>query len=77
VCCHGEESMSHSSTFQVFFFWPVHERLSKPPFSRPGFNDTQSMWTVQQSSLLWNWTSSSMLFFFLVTWNSSSVWIGA
>jgi hypothetical protein len=34
--CHGEESMSPSSTFQAFFFSPVHEGLSKPPYSRPG-----------------------------------------
>ena len=32
--CFGEEPMSHSSTFQVFFFSPVHEGLSKPPCSR-------------------------------------------
>jgi hypothetical protein len=34
--CHGEESMSPSSTFQVFFISPVHDGLSKPPCSRPG-----------------------------------------
>ena len=34
--CLGEEPMSHSSTFQVFFFSPVHEGWSKPPCSRHG-----------------------------------------
>ena len=33
--CLGEEPMTRSSTFQVFFP-PVHEGLSKPPCSRPG-----------------------------------------
>jgi hypothetical protein len=36
VCCHGEESMSPSSTFHVFFFLSVHEELSEPPYSRLG-----------------------------------------
>ena len=36
VRCVGEEPMSHSSTFQVFFFSSVHEGLLKPPCSRPG-----------------------------------------
>jgi len=35
ACCLGEEPMSRSSTFQVFFS-PVHAGLSKPPCSRPG-----------------------------------------
>jgi len=34
--CLGEEPMRCSSTFQVFFFSPFHEGLSKPPCSRPG-----------------------------------------
>ena len=34
--CLGEELMSCSSTFQVLFFSPVQEGLSKPPCSRPG-----------------------------------------
>jgi hypothetical protein len=34
--CHGEESMSRSFKFQVFFFSPVHEGLWKPPYSIPG-----------------------------------------
>ena len=33
--CLGEEPMSRSSTFQVFFS-PFHEGLSKPPCNRPG-----------------------------------------
>jgi hypothetical protein len=33
ACFHGEESMSRSSTFQVFFFSPIHEGLSKPPYT--------------------------------------------
>jgi len=32
--CLGEEPMSRSSTFQVSFFSPVYESLSKPPCSR-------------------------------------------
>jgi hypothetical protein len=36
VRCHGEESMSLSSTFQVFVFSPVQEGLSKPPYSTRG-----------------------------------------
>ena len=36
ACCPGEEPMRRSSTFQLFFFSPVHEGLSKPPCSRPG-----------------------------------------
>jgi hypothetical protein len=34
--CHGEESISHSSPFQIFFFLPVHDGLSKPPYRRRG-----------------------------------------
>jgi len=34
--CLGEGHMSRPSIFQVFFFSPVHESLSKPPCSRPG-----------------------------------------
>ena len=31
--CLGEEPMSRSSTFQVFFFSPIHDSLSKPTCS--------------------------------------------
>ena len=34
--CLGGEPSSRSSTFQVFFFLPVQEDLSKPPCVRPG-----------------------------------------
>jgi len=34
--CLGEEPMSRSSTFQVLFFSPFQEGLSKPPYISPG-----------------------------------------
>jgi len=46
----GEEPMSHSSTFQVSFFSPVHKGLSKPPCSRPGLqSDLQAPNPHEQS----------------------------
>jgi len=48
--CLGEEPMRRSSSFQVFFFSPIHEGLSEPPCSRHGWlSDLQAPNPCEQS----------------------------
>ena len=58
--CLGEEPISRSSTIQVFFSSPIHEGLSKPPCSRPGYRSDLQAPNPCEQSLRWRgkkWSS--------------------